>query len=297
MARKTTPVARPERPFKTADEKQQDILRLQRRIADVEAFDPSTITKRFSNPQVTALQTSIDSTLSAVFGHQTAEYNRYSGAVRLDNGGVSMGRSESPAEEAAKARRYLGEGKDRASALLRQAVLALEEEIEFAAPAMPVVDGSVTTPAAKLSRRVFIVHGHDDGAKEGVARYLAKIGFDPVILHEQANKGMTVIEKIEANSDVGFAVVLLTPDDEGGKLGEAVAPRARQNVLLELGYFIGRLGRPNVCALRKGALDIPSDFAGAIYEELDAAGAWRSGLARELQAAGHEIDWNVVMKP
>jgi len=145
-------------------------------------------------------------------------------------------------------------------------------------------------------RRIFIVHGHDEGARESVARYLEKINFEPVILHEQANKGRTVIEKVEANSDVSFAVVLLTPDDEGRKRGGSMELRARQNVLLELGYFIGKLGRANVCAIKKNEVAIPSDFAGVVWENMDEAGAWKQALARELQAAGHEIDWNSVMK-
>lgn len=108
------------------------------------------------------------------------------------------------------------------------------------------------TPASQKSDRIFIVHGHDAAARESVARFLENLGFEAVILHEQANRGRTVIEKVEANSDVGFAVVLLTPDDLGRGISEAdLEPRARQNVLLELGYFIGRLGRENVCALKR----------------------------------------------
>lgn len=149
---------------------------------------------------------------------------------------------------------------------------------------------------APLSRKVFIVHGHDDGAREAVARFLERIGLEAIILHEQANQGRTVIEKVVANSDVGFAVVLLTPDDEGCVKGGTPEPRARQNVLLELGYFIGRLGRDKVCALKRGGLEIPSDFAGVVWEQMDNNGGWKQSLARELEAAGHDIDWNKVMR-
>ena len=114
--------------------------------------------------------------------------------------------------------------------------------------------------------------------------------------HERANEGRTVIEKVEAHGDVGFAIVLLTPDDEGSLKGGTPAPRARQNVLLELGYFIGRLGRNRVCALKRGDLEIPSDFGGVVYEPFDAAGAWKQKLGRELEAVGYEIDWNKVMR-
>lgn len=155
-----------------------------------------------------------------------------------------------------------------------------------------------TETALKLpfSRKIFIVHGHDEGARETVARFLERIGLEAVILHEQANQGRTIIEKVVANSDVGFAIVLLTPDDEGCIKGGTPEPRARQNVLLELGYFIGRLGRDKVCALKRGTLEIPSDFAGVVWETMDSNGGWKQALARELEAAGHSIDWNKVMR-
>jgi predicted nucleotide-binding protein len=147
-----------------------------------------------------------------------------------------------------------------------------------------------------LSNKIFIVHGHDEGAREAVARFLLQLGFEPIILHEQASRGRTVIEKVEAHGDVSFVVVLLTPDDEGCAKGGTPEPRARQNVLLELGYFIGRLGRENVCALKRGAVEIPSDFAGVVWETMDAGPGWKQALGRELEAAGHTIDWNKVMR-
>jgi predicted nucleotide-binding protein len=118
---------------------------------------------------------------------------------------------------------------------------------------------------------------------------------EAVILSEQANQGRTSIEKIAAHGDVGFAVVLLTPDDVGSKTSEALRPCARQNVLLELGYFMAHLGREHVCALAKGDLEIPTDFAGVVWEPLDGGGAWKTALSRELKAAGYPIDWNKVM--
>lgn len=142
------------------------------------------------------------------------------------------------------------------------------------------------------SNKVFVVHGHDGEARETVARFLEKIGLHAIILHEQANQGRTVIEKVEANGDVGFAVVLLTPDDVGCAKGGKPEPRARQNVLLELGYFIGRLGRAKVCALKRGELEIPSDFAGVVWEQMDNGNSWKLALARELKAAGHDVDLN-----
>ncbi len=157
--------------------------------------------------------------------------------------------------------------------------------------------GSTQTVLTRpFSKKIFIVHGHDQGAREMVARFVERIGLEAIILHEQANQGRTIIEKVDAHRDVGFAVVLLTPDDEGRAKGGSLEPRARQNVLLELGYFIGCLGRDKVCALKRGSLEIPSDFAGVVWETMDDSGGWKQRLALELDAAGHKIDWNKVMR-
>jgi predicted nucleotide-binding protein len=148
-----------------------------------------------------------------------------------------------------------------------------------------------------LTNKVFVVHGHDVAARETVARFLEQIGFAPIILFEQPNQGRTVIEKVEKHGDVGFAVVLLTPDDVGrAQTAADLEPRPRPNVLLELGYFLGRLGREHVCSLMKGHVCIPSDFAGVVWTALDEGGGWKQSLARELHAAGHTIDWNKVMR-
>ena len=112
-----------------------------------------------------------------------------------------------------------------------------------------------------------------------------------MILSELPARGQTIIEKFDSSSDVGFAVALLTPDDAGALSGQAeLGPRARQNVIFELGFFIGKLGRGRVCALTKGEPEIPSDYAGVEYIPLDDHGAWRMRLFRELRAAGFEID-------
>lgn len=144
------------------------------------------------------------------------------------------------------------------------------------------------------SKKVFIVHGHDEAAKESVARLLEKLDLEPIILHEKPNQGRTIIEKFEDYSDVGFAVVLLTPDDVGAVKEEAgdLKPRARQNVIFELGFFIGKLGRQRVCALYKGDVEILSDFSGVLWTPLDEEGAWRLKLGKEMKAAGLNVDLN-----
>ena len=144
------------------------------------------------------------------------------------------------------------------------------------------------------SMHVFIVHGHDVAAKESTARFIEKIGLNPIVLHEQPNAGRTIVEKFENYSNVGFAVALLTPDDIGSVKGNAkdLKYRARQNVILELGYFMGKLGRGRVCALYKEGVEIPSDYQGVLYIPMDSAGAWKMQLAKEIKNAGIEVDLN-----
>lgn len=158
--------------------------------------------------------------------------------------------------------------------------------------------GSETPPNLDMtSRRVFVVHGHDDGTREAVARFLEAVDFEPIILHEKPNQGRTIIEKIESYGNVGFAIVILTPDDVGAsaKNPEALSPRARQNVIAELGYFVGRLGRARVVALKQGDIEIPSDFDGVVYIPCDSGNGWRLDLGKEFQAAGYDLDWNKIM--
>lgn len=151
--------------------------------------------------------------------------------------------------------------------------------------------------AAPAPRSVFVVHGHDEGTKEKVARFLEKLGLSVVILHEQSSRGMTLIEKLEAYAqEAGYAVALFTPDDVGYPLGQEDnrQARARQNVVLELGYFVGKLGRSKVCLLYKGALELPSDVLGVVYAAMDETSGWQLTLARELKASGYDIDLNTL---
>jgi len=138
------------------------------------------------------------------------------------------------------------------------------------------------------SRDVFLVHGHDIAMQQTVARFLEKLKLSPIILSEQANKGRTIIEKFEAHSDVPFAVVLLSADDFGGTNGKPSSPRARQNVILELGYFIGKLGRANVCPLHDGVVELPSDLHGVVWVAYE--GDWKMRLAKEIKAAGIDVE-------
>jgi predicted nucleotide-binding protein len=145
------------------------------------------------------------------------------------------------------------------------------------------------------SNSVFLVHGHDERAKHSVARFLEQLGITPVILQEQINRGMTVIEKFENLAGrAGFAIVLMTPDDMGYAAGKEQEKccRPRQNVILELGYFVGRIGRSKTLVLTKGEVEMPSDVLGLVYESMDRNEGWKMRLARELKASGFEIDLN-----
>lgn len=166
------------------------------------------------------------------------------------------------------------------------------------AVALSAAPVSASAPSKKKAKpaldysKVFIVHGRDDLAKVSAARFIEKLGLTAVILHEQVNGGMTIIEKIEANTNVGFALVLYTPCDSGGLVGDPPKPRARQNVVFEHGYLIAKLGRGNVCALVKGSVEVPNDISGVVYVPLDEHNAWHLALAKELRNAGYDIDMN-----
>jgi CheY-like chemotaxis protein len=149
-----------------------------------------------------------------------------------------------------------------------------------------------TLRRAIINRQVFIVHGHDDAATEAVARAIEKLKLVPIILREQPIQGRTIIEQFQYYSKVGFAVVLLTPDDIGASRSKPkpLKPRARQNVIFELGYFIGLLGRSRVCVLYKEGVELPSDYHGVIYIQMDDSGAWRTSLTKEIKKSGIEVD-------
>jgi predicted nucleotide-binding protein len=142
-------------------------------------------------------------------------------------------------------------------------------------------------------RKVFIVHGRDNEAKQEVSRFIESLGLEAIILHEQASSGMTIIEKIEHYSnDADFALVLYTACDKGRGAHETNVPardRARQNVIFEHGYLMAKLGRENVCSLVKGQIETPNDISGVVYVQLDDFGAWKNDVTKELKACGYSI--------
>jgi predicted nucleotide-binding protein len=172
-----------------------------------------------------------------------------------------------------------------------------------------------------INRKIFIVHGHNEDLKNDVESFLTSLNLEPIILHKQADRGKTIIEKVEHYSDVGFAIILLTGDDRGAKhrgakhveylnspnikcsqdieyereyawdrFRDALEYRARQNVIFEFGYFIAKLGRNKVAALCEDWIERPSDIDGLLYTPIDHDGAWKKKIAREIDAAGIKID-------
>ena len=142
------------------------------------------------------------------------------------------------------------------------------------------------------TKKIFIVHGHDEQILNKVELFIRRIGLEPVILRETASKGMTIIEKIEQNSNVAFAIILYTGCDEGRLKGTTTLnERARQNVVFEHGYMVAHLKRSNVVALYEKGVEIPGDLSGVIYIGLERSD-WKQQVMRELQAAGLEFDWS-----
>lgn len=175
---------------------------------------------------------------------------------------------------------------------------SVRDRLELIPLAVGVRKPAAAAVGRERTNKVFVVHGHDEATREAVARFLERIGLQAVILHEQATVGRTIVEKLEHYADVDFAVVLLTPDDLGGAKAsspEKLQPRARQNVILELGFFVGKLSRKHVCALYRGPLELPSDYLGVGYVALDDAGGWRLQLAKELRGAGFSVNVNLAL--
>lgn len=151
----------------------------------------------------------------------------------------------------------------------------------------------IINTAHELGNRVFIIHGHDDEMKKATQLFVNRIGLEDVVLHEQPNRGRTIIRKLlEESNGACFALALFSPDDkvESGKA------RARQNVILELGYFIGLIGAERVRILKKGVVEIPSDLQGVIYEDYDTNGNWQIKLLKEMEDVGIELDKEKILK-
>jgi predicted nucleotide-binding protein len=292
MAKRPTP---PSRAILSPDEILTAIPQIDQRVEDLKEFDPNTVTNG-SDPAVKRLESRIEQTLARVFGPDSHEYHQLQqrGVLKLDLTTYPLRFDGGPSASAGEIRLGIERGRQRAIALLEEAARGLREALQHMPTAEVPLGDETALPT--MTKEVFIVHGHDVEVKTQAHLFLKKAGLNPIILHEQANEGRTIIEKFEKHASVAaFAVVLLTPDDEGGPKGGSTRPRARQNVVLELGWFAGKLGRHHVCALKQPDVEMPSDFSGVGYVDLDDRGGWKADLLRELQAAGFTPDWANAM--
>lgn len=175
--------------------------------------------------------------------------------------------------------------------LLEQKLSELENEENN-----PIVDSERAKEIKSPTKKVFIVHGHDDAAKQEVARILERAGLTPIILHEQPDRGQTIIEKLESCTDAAYAIILYTPCDLGrSKESTEEKARARQNVVLEHGYLLCKLGRERVAALVKDQVEMPGDIDGIVYIPMDNGGGWKIKLANNMKTVGLELDLNLLI--
>lgn len=275
-----------------------DPIRIQRLIGDVDALitrvDALDIEMVVQTSQtVIALQASIRATLAQCFGKGTAVYEAFRFAGDLHVGGNWRGANRRVLEDL---REEAQVNINRSLHQLREVQLMLRRDLVEVEQRIQSAERSGSRTGA-LSTSVFVVHGHDGAARKDVTLFLERLGFTPIVLSEQASLGGTVIEAIEANRDVGFAVVLLTPDDLGrSKTEEDLKFRARQNVVLELGYFMAHLSRQNICLLKSGKVEMPSDVAGMVWVPMAEDSDWKGKLADNLEKVGHTIDWKLVRR-
>jgi predicted nucleotide-binding protein len=192
---------------------------------------------------------------------------------------------------------YVGMSDQEWEEICRRGLLHIKKLFEGFIDQLEVFGGTENTQHTDqniqlLSKKIFIVHGHDSQAKSDLAQILKRLEFEPIILHEKANEGMTLIEKLEKHSDVGYAFILLTPDDLGNVNGkkDEFLPRARQNVVFEFGLFVGKLGRKRVCCLYTGNVERPSDIDGLVYISFNSSiNEVQLDIVKELRAAGYKV--------
>lgn len=283
MAKAATPPT-PQPANLTSTEIEKGIRRLGKALARVREFKPADLDPSDPYSSVRPLSSAVETALSETFKHGTIEYNRFRTAAQF-NWPLSLG---SPVPHHTKIA-HVTEDHQRSIQLLEAAIELLTERLEDAPQPPPTTSTEPTS--ADQTRRVFIVHGHDAGVRDAVARFLTQLAFEPIILHERPNRGRTIISKFrEEASEVGFAIVIITPDDS---LSDGTF-RPRQNVILELGFFLGALGAHRVATIVKHPVDTPSDYDGVVYISYESD--WKLAVAKELKAAGYEVDVNLAMR-
>lgn len=249
----------------------------------VEADRPEV---RTDGPAHGAWKAKVDAILTATLGKDSETLRKFrevSYHIGIYSGAVG---------EAERDARYFAEGLARATGLIDAAIFELELKAETKKRHAVADRAAPTGP-------IFVVHGRDDAHKYQLLRLLDRtaIETEAIVLHEQPSGGATILEKFERHAQTAScAIVLLTGDDEGRLRGPdaPLSPRGRQNVILELGVFIGSLGRAHVVVLKDPDVEVPSDLDGLVYIPLDSAGAWRHSLLKELAAIGIKLDFTRI---
>lgn len=237
---------------------------------------------RASVPTFEAWRTKTERFLIKKYGKDSLEHKKF-----LDtNFSPLIWSGEDEAEDIRISIQWCADGLRSCRAIFKTYLEDIAEEVED----IPLPD----TNAKPISMdKIFIVHGHNDELKESVARIIEKQDIDAIILSEKANQGRTIIEKFEDYSDVGGAICLFTADDVGKAKSESEEKtRARQNVVLETGYFMGKLGRNRVVILADKGIEIPSDLSGVVYTDTS---NWQFDLLKELSAMGYKVDLNKLL--
>jgi predicted nucleotide-binding protein len=274
---KAKPTNTPHQPIISADLALRKLRRLLDQVEEVRSSgrDSATLQTWKGNVRIV---------LSEFYGETSIPYREFAG-IRFSPFFTSDRTPESDYQET------FNSGLGQAKGFLESRVNDLRESTDQ--PTAPTLSSVVPNPD---SRKVFVVHGHGHGHKETVARFLGALDLEPIILHEQADEGRTIIEKFEAHAtNVQCAVVILTADDIAASKAnpEVKELRARQNVILEFGFFAGKLGRARTFALVEKDVALPSDMHGLIYIPLDTE-EWRLRLVKELKAIGLQVDANLA---
>lgn len=227
----------------------------------------------------------------SIFGDGSTIHEKFT-AVKYAPGAYTLGTDFTP---------YRQSGVRTACSIAEAGILELQlaDEFDVSTEAVEAIVSQAVSANLSGSERddIFIVHGHDETTKLKTSEFLTDlVKRPPIILHRQANKGRTLIEKFEDSADsAAYAVILATADDIGRAMKDTdLKPRARQNVVFEMGFFIGAIGRGRVAVLYDEDIEEVGDMKGIVYIALDKAGAWKSQLAKEIEASGITVEWSAL---
>lgn len=292
MARKTTP-KEPQAPAELLVSREEAKAKLEDRIQKGQELKQAQITSgnalESARNEYSKWNSFNDELLNRIFSTDqfAKEYSWW--------GGVFVGRDEpSLGEKIAELHKDIDEKIHRLDSIVER--LQLVPVSRAAEP--PQVSERSDATSRERTKKVFVVHGHDEIAKTNLEMFLNEIGLQPIVLHRQADEGLTVIEKFEKHSDVGYAFILLTPDEvaylkadeDKNDRDRKKESRARPNVIFEFGYFVGKLGRSRVCCLYTGNVTLPSDVSGMIYKKFNSSiDEVAYSIIKDLKASGYSV--------